>query len=315
MVNELQELNECIILANKNNNKHFLAKNRDRTYIPELSIIREVIDDLEIVYFKDEITGWIEGLNSNKIGIINSALLVEDDENANNIIKSDSEIIYKILCSKKLDDALDILVNYKNGLQGHTFLSDSETLYSVELINQNQIKIQRKKFDKPIVRTNHGNSFKNVGYTSGYKYTSSVLRKKQILENIKDNSNYFDLLTNSKYKENSNYNVFRKTKEMFTTSQFFFNLDELELHFKPVEDKSKLSCIVQNIPSNYEPKIKIFVYNNKNEHVKNVKTVSLKEKQLLDSISILEKIESGATNLNNRKQEAIKTLKTLINGK
>ena len=64
----------CVIIYTTINNKKILVKNRDRVYKPNIVIIHELVDGVELAYIKDLKTGWIEGLNGNGIGIINSTL-------------------------------------------------------------------------------------------------------------------------------------------------------------------------------------------------------------------------------------------------
>jgi hypothetical protein len=68
-------MKECIVLGGKFNKENvILAKNRDRTYKPDVCIIQKEIDMVQVTYLYDEITGWIEGMNEFGIGIVNSAL-------------------------------------------------------------------------------------------------------------------------------------------------------------------------------------------------------------------------------------------------
>ena len=76
-----QPIRECIITHTVLNDKVLLAKNRDRAYNPNIGIVRDLVDGVEIVYILDKDTDWSEGMNSNGIGIINSALMVTADEN------------------------------------------------------------------------------------------------------------------------------------------------------------------------------------------------------------------------------------------
>ena len=70
----------CVILYTKVNGKRILAKNRDRIYYPNIEIIHEILDGIEVVYIHDLDTGWIEGMNSNKTGLINSTLNMKDSK-------------------------------------------------------------------------------------------------------------------------------------------------------------------------------------------------------------------------------------------
>jgi len=49
-------INECIIVSKEVGDKFILAKNRDRTYNPELEIVHTIIDGVEVAYLHDLIT-------------------------------------------------------------------------------------------------------------------------------------------------------------------------------------------------------------------------------------------------------------------
>ena len=74
-------LNECIIVAKRVGDTLIMAKNRDRAYKPELEVVHEIIDGVEVAYLRDTITDWSEGMNEYGIGILNTALMVGYDEN------------------------------------------------------------------------------------------------------------------------------------------------------------------------------------------------------------------------------------------
>ncbi len=50
-------INECIIVSKEVGDKFILAKNRDRTYNPELEIVHTIIDGVEVAYLHDLIIG------------------------------------------------------------------------------------------------------------------------------------------------------------------------------------------------------------------------------------------------------------------
>ena len=57
-------LNECIVLAKKNKNGCYLAKNRDRTYSPTTQLVHGNYPYLEYVVLSDTDTGYFEGVNA-----------------------------------------------------------------------------------------------------------------------------------------------------------------------------------------------------------------------------------------------------------
>ena len=56
--NESKDLNECIITHSVLDGKVLLAKNRDRAYTAKVSIVRELLGDVELVYILDKDTDW-----------------------------------------------------------------------------------------------------------------------------------------------------------------------------------------------------------------------------------------------------------------
>ena len=71
----------CIVVAKYFNDIGWVgAKQRDRNYVPDLSFEREKVDGLEILMYKDNITGYREGLNSKGVSILSASLKVRDDE-------------------------------------------------------------------------------------------------------------------------------------------------------------------------------------------------------------------------------------------
>ena len=76
-----KEIDECLAVAKKFGDDIVLGKNRDRNYNPNLKVVRELSGyGVEICYVVDQDTDWAEGLNSEGIGIVNSALFVKRDE-------------------------------------------------------------------------------------------------------------------------------------------------------------------------------------------------------------------------------------------
>ena len=58
-------LEECIVVGGSLQGDNFLAKSRDRNYMPRIKIHREVTPEgLEVVYLHDVDTDYMEGMNS-----------------------------------------------------------------------------------------------------------------------------------------------------------------------------------------------------------------------------------------------------------
>lgn len=73
----------CVIIYYKQNN-NILIKNRDTKHMPNIQIIHEIINNIEIVYMHDILTDWIEGINEYGFSIINSSLNHKSGQLINN---------------------------------------------------------------------------------------------------------------------------------------------------------------------------------------------------------------------------------------
>lgn len=263
---------ECLILGVKSGGSMILAKNRDRMYKPIMKMYREYHsdNDLELVYVKDEETGWMEGMNSVGIGIINTALLVEHDEKELEKVKKtrkklkDGKKIRRALTFDKIENAIDSLINYRNGIKGHTIISDNEKMFILEISSDHGITIKERNVDKPLIRANHGFFQPSAGYTDGKDYLSSVLRRSQIMDNLEElddkdgNVDMFEIMSTSKYGKSNPNNIVRDTKTMNTTSQYYMDLGKLSFNFKPINGKIEFLGVEEiNLPDDYEPRISI----------------------------------------------------------
>lgn len=274
---DTEELDECIVFSKLIDDKFVLAKNRDRPYSPHISIFRELHGDVEICYIKDEDTGWCEGLNSAGIGIVNTALMVGRDENEKKIAtvtgkkSKDGIRIKQALKFTNIEEVVESLTTYMGGIKGHTIVSDSKTVYTIEATSKHETVIKKRDINEPIVRTNHGNDYSDAGYTRGESYLSSIFRKDQVTDNVDTLSRVgdaFKALSKTEFGRHNPNNPKRDTEEMSTTSQMYMNLNDKELHFKPLEGKCHLYGVYDFLPEDYQPQIKVCTYvdNTKKEY-------------------------------------------------
>ena len=73
-------ITECVVVGIRLEDGVVLAKNRDRGYKANVEIIQKLVDGVEVVYWRDVDTDWSEGMNEFGIGIVNSSLMVKQDE-------------------------------------------------------------------------------------------------------------------------------------------------------------------------------------------------------------------------------------------
>lgn len=265
------KLNECSIVIGKfRNNNTIIAKNRDRNYIPEIKIVRTMLDDVEICYFEDIITGWIEGMNEHGIGVVNSSLLVHHDEKEGHIVKKtkkktkDRPKVMVALSFRDIKSCLKHLKNFDGGLTGHTFVADKNKSYHIEHVKNSPAKII-KLDNHPHVQTNHGFSFENVGYTpkQGLRYSSSKIRQYKIIKKLLQGTQYkttYDVLNDMTDFNSSSepmLNPVRITGDMNTTSQIAMNLEKLIFYFRGVKNYHIFDGVKNNLIQGHNPKIRI----------------------------------------------------------
>ena len=257
----------CIIVSKSVNGSRILAKNRDRAYKPSLEIIHTIIDGVEVVYLRDTITDWSEGMNEYGIGLVNTALMVGYDENEKKIVKKggkpskDGKKIRRALSQKNIRDVVESAITYEGGIKGHTFISTPNKMISIETTSKHNPKFELHTNDA--VRTNHGHLHYNAGYTKGRDYLSSKLRKisaEKLIKSAKSVDDILPLMRKKLYKYDSNLNMLRDTNKMFTSSQVLMDLTnklfKLTYREKNVEEFVGIKKI---FPKGYEPKIKIVV--------------------------------------------------------
>lgn len=288
-------IKECTIAAVRIGDGVVLAKNRDRGYKAKVEIIHELIEGVEVVYWRDVDTDWSEGMNEYGIGIVNSSLLVNQDEKEGKEVQKkrnndatetriksyDGEKIRKALTKKTLPQVIKSIVGFSGkdkkdvGLKGETFVSDSNGVYVIEMTSKHSPIIKKLKKDKKVlVRTNHGIYHKSVGYTKGEKKKSSHMRldfAKKHLQDVKTDKEVIDRLK-QKYDKDPFLNPYR-TKNMYnmqTTGQIMLNLEKKEVTVRMDNEMGEFVGIKNNLPKNHKPKIKIKVEEEKT-HLKRKK--------------------------------------------
>jgi hypothetical protein len=124
----------CVILCTKIKGKQILAKNRDKTYKPSIEIIHEIVNGIEVAYIRDKVSGWIEGMNANGVGLVNSTLSMTDGK-INRKLTKKNNLIYRAITEKHIgENFYDIINDKKNNyaLEGHTILFFNDELIHFE---------------------------------------------------------------------------------------------------------------------------------------------------------------------------------------
>ena len=266
-------INECIIVSKEVGDKFVLAKNRDRAYNPSLEIVHTIIDGVEVAYLHDLVTDWSEGLNEKGIGVVNSALLVGHDEAEHKIVKKggkpgpDGDKMRNIIKQPTLKQAIKAAITYKGksglSLKGHTFVSSPKYMVSIEKTSKHKPEITLHNMENPVVRTNHGHMFTDAGYTHGQKYLSSKMRKisaEKSVDKVEDWKEISAAMRKEFFPKESQLNMARKAKEMFTSSQTVLNLTDRILQVEYfIDNVEEFVGITNKLPKDYKAKISIVV--------------------------------------------------------
>lgn len=269
----------CIIAAGVWENKRCLLKNRDRNYSPKVKLVRDLINDIEVLYLEDEITGWCEGLSEVGLGVVNSALAVGHDEAEKKLVKTvgkkskDGERILAALGCKTLEKALAKARTFKGGIKGHTFVATPDEVVTLEQTSKHDCKVTHLDADDLHVRTNHGIEYDDAGYTEGADLVSSVARRDQALRVLRETDDPADiapaLMENRKKNRKDPNNMVRDTKKMSTTSQMVLDLTSLELLLYVIRGKNEYQGLEDRLPKGRKPKLKVQVF----EYVDNGESV------------------------------------------
>lgn len=284
----------CVILCTEINGKQILAKNRDRAYKPYVEIIHEIVNGIEVAYIKDKKSGWIEGMNENGIGLVNSTLSVTDGKIHKRLVKKNN-IIYKALTRKhNKENFYDIINDSKKHytLEGHTILFYDNELIHIE--NNKKNEFVAEKIKNQHVYSNYGINLKKEGYTKCNKGMSAFLRANIIKKELKNNNiksiEELANIMNNNYKNiNPRFHPYRdnqftkkKNKKIqtnlnvSTTGQIIFNMTDMEFTYYADVHNSKEVKYINKLPKDYTPKIRIFIKETE-KRIKNPKTIFTKK--------------------------------------
>lgn len=245
----------CVIAFSEIDGKKFMFKNRDRNYVPQLKVYHTHRNGVEVVYFRDEHTGWVEGINEYGIGVANAALMVlwDEKEGAKGKKKDnvtlgalgsrDANRILKALQCRDFESALDAVLYHDGGVRGHTFLSDGKRAVAVEHTAKHEAHITDLSTEAHTVRSNHGVHYPDAGYTIGENKESSHLRLQKVLDllpNISSHENLIEELYRQRFEDQASpFNVVRRTDNMFTSSQLIYDFDQKKITLYLIPEDSE----------------------------------------------------------------------------
>jgi hypothetical protein len=242
----------CVVIAKYFDDHGWVAvKNRDRNYVPEISFHRhKEKNGIERLLFEDDVTKYMEGLNSNGVGILSASLMVVNDEKE--ISKSAKErsphglAIKKALENGSAYDAVRAAAEYK--LTGNTLVIDRENCFLLEgcLMNgEYKFKLKQIPKDQTVARSNHGVWLDWAGYQRGVNKSQALSRissearlaqAQYVVNQAKDPEEMIDGLCQI-YIEDPQLNVMRtstESKKMRTTAQIMIIPEEHTLYCRPV---------------------------------------------------------------------------------
>jgi hypothetical protein len=282
---EFRHRTACIISAGVWGGSRCLLKNRDRNYRPKLRMYHEIRNGVEVLYVRDEITGWLEGMNEFGIGVVNSALQVVRDEAEKRIVKEigkkseDGARILKALEQKTLEEAIEIACNFKTGIKGHSFVSDPHKTVSIEQTKNHECVVKTVPSTKTHVRTNHGFSYDDAGYTDGDDYVSSVYRRdraKRVLPKVDLPVNLGPALYDKRKDKGEANSMVRNTDNMRTTSQLALDLTKKTAYLHLIPRKVVFEGSVVDLPKGYKPKLSLEVFKYSGDRILPVKVEPVK---------------------------------------
>ena len=224
-----------------------VAKNRDRNYDVDVSFDERTTENgLDVLVYRDDVTGYTEGLNSNGVAVVSTALLVLDDEKEaekerESKLSRDGQKINRALELGTALEAAQYLIEEE--LSGHTLVADKCHLYHLEADKNDgeyEWKIREVPHDETVSVTNHGLRLPEAGYQlPGDKGRSSRVRLRvaqRLVDNARSPRELLDSLIGS-YTKDPAMNVARTatdSSKLRTTAQVLLVPGERTVYFRPV---------------------------------------------------------------------------------
>ena len=266
----LRSKTACVISVGTWGDKKCLLKVRDRNYRPRLKVYHVMLDGVEVAYMRDEVTGWVEGLNEYGIGIVNTALMVDADEeehaNAQRGVKRlDGKRIKEGLKQKTVEEAAEAVKATERGLPGHTFIADKDRTIALEEDRAHDY-LQKNLSNKIHTRTNHGIAYEDAGYQEGEDYDSSVARRDTAMKALRGLEGPDDivpaLMKARKQDRDDPNNVVRRGEndQMRTTSHLVIDLTDLALNLYLMPNNVQFAGFYQKLPDDHDAKITVRIY-------------------------------------------------------
>lgn len=254
----------CIIAVYKFPTQTVIAKNRETPTEVNFEIVHTQLNGIEILYFHDLDSGWVEGINDKGIGITAAELVrfirKPPEERARscalNTISGFNNIGVKILHalqSHTIKEAKQLVSSLKLfsidiGLNGNTIVSTKEEAFHVENFTGVSPVVTPINLENGVIFTNYPtiNSDKELlGESYDEQYSQDNLSRQRYLQKNQNNINCFEDLFRLLLVSDINQRYERQVYKPFvseeyhnnhedtdvTSSQLFWDLTNLHLTF------------------------------------------------------------------------------------
>ena len=254
-------INECTSAYKKIGNRRLVVKNRDKHYMPNITVHHELRDGTEILYYIDEDSRGIDGINEYGIGVAFNSVNFKSDHAEKQ--SKNAESVLRALSKKNIKDTVRELISSSDSFKGLMIVSSPEITMLVE--NNPDLK------DKPAVKKLDGkdwNVFTNMPEMLDWKkisnpkldgenYLSCVIRKAVAevgLHGADDIDSALESLAYRYFSDDSHLNPSRDSEYSVTHMQVGMDFSEKQMFLSKVPGKISTFKIEKSLPSGYEPK-------------------------------------------------------------
>lgn len=254
----------CIVIGKYFSDHGWVGiKHRDRNYIPDVTFKKKFKHNIEILYFRDNITQWCEGINSAGISIFSASLMVSDDEKeyvtCSEKKPSKTGIkIRKALKRVNIEEVVEFVIAEK--LTGNTLIFNAERMFLLEgawkpgeyATEGYYYEVREIDRSDIVVRTNHGIWLPNTGYQYSDSDAHQNFNRKSSESRFEISTNLanstltpFELLDElaKDYTRNGQLNPLRTAVDpgqMHTTAQLMIIPKEFTFYIRNLQGKLKL---------------------------------------------------------------------------
>ena len=260
----MSRIHECVVGCKKISDNFIVAKNRDRTYKPNVSIFHHVEPGKEYIVLYDKDTNYVEGYNvSSGIGILNSAV----ENSADFGVTKSSEglhVLRALLAAESPEEAADMMCEEGREVYGNTIIISKDKATLLEFARDKKpVVLDVSQADIPTVRTNHTTKIPGGGFTldgDHMDYISSMTRKAvgeamfssgETIKDILDGLNYRLFGAHSVYDTNRNTTAYK------TRSQMGIDPGKNEVYFRVIPGRCNFDGVHESGDGVTQPKGKV----------------------------------------------------------